>query len=141
MPFKETPLLNVRKYLADLMGVQKITDDDIRKELDELKIDNKVDELTKEGHVAADPETQALVRKGIAGQLTAQELEQLLRTAKPAPAATQTITPAAGPAGNEDPTEAAIQARMAETKEPYHVAANEVSKGAAIINPIGSEGA
>jgi hypothetical protein len=122
-------MLNIRKYLAELMGVQQITDDDIRKELDELKLDNLVEKLTKEGHIAADPEVQLLARKAVAGGATPDELLKLLSSPKPIPAQTTTITPPSGPAAGADQVEAAIQARMAETNEPYHVAAGAIATG------------
>lgn len=129
-------MLNIRKYLAELMGVNSISDEDVRKELDELKIDNQVEELTRAGHVAADPETQALVRKGIAGSITPEELKQLLSQAKPAPAQTTTITPPSGVSA-ADTTEAAIQAEMTATGKPYHLAAEEVTKGGTIAPAAG----
>lgn len=122
----------VRKFLAELMGVEKVSDEDLRAELDELKIDNRLEELTREGHVAANPEAQMLARKAITGQASPEELEQLLRTPRPTPAQTTTMTPAAGPVA-EDPTEAAIQAEMAKSGTPYHVAASAVSAGGAIV--------
>lgn len=125
-------MLNIRKYLAELMGVQKISDEDIRKELDELKLDNKVEELTKAGHIAADPAIQLLARKAITGTATIDEIEQLLTTAKPVPAQAMTVTPAAGPTAGEDQAEAAIQAEMAKSGTPYHVAASVVSAGATL---------
>jgi hypothetical protein len=134
-------VLNIRKYLAELMGVQKLTDEDIRRELDELKLDNKVEELTRNGHIAADPAVQLLARKALNGTAGVEELEQLLRSTKPTPAQTTVMTPPAGPA-DADQVEAAIQARMAETREPYHVAAIEVTKGSSIAYsaPSGAEG-
>src|SRR5690349_18428114 len=120
-------MLNIRKYLAELMGVQQITDDDIRKELDELKLDNKVEQLTKAGHVAADPAIQLLARKAISGGATPDEIEQLLSSVKPTPAAATVVTPAAGPDAGADPAEAAIRAEMARSGKPYHEAASVVA--------------
>jgi hypothetical protein len=130
--------LSIRKFLAELMGVEKITDEDVRHELDELKIDNKIEELTRAGHVAANPEAQMLARKAITGAASPEEIEQLLATPKPTPATTTILTPPSGPVA-DDPTEAAIQARMTETKEPYHVAATAVSKGATIAPTGGNQ--
>jgi hypothetical protein len=124
--------LNIRKYLAELMGVEKISDEDLRKELDELKIDNKLEALTRDGHVPPNPEAQLLARKAITGQATPEELETLLRTPKPAPANTTEYKPPTGPV-DADPTEAAIQAHMAEHKVPYHEAASAISKGGNIL--------
>ena len=125
-------MLNIRKYLAELMGVQQITDEDIRKELDELKLDNKVEALTKAGQLAADPAVQLLARKALSGNATPEELEQLLTAAKPVPAQTTVITPPSGPAAGVDETEAAIQAEMTRTGQPYHVAANAVAAGGSL---------
>ena len=130
-------MLNIRKYLAELMGVQQITDDDIRKELDELKLDNKVEALTKAGHIAADPAVQLLARKAICGQATAEELEQLLTSAKPVPAQTTVVTPASGPEDASDPAEAVIRAEMAKSQTPYHVAASVVAAGGTLNPSIG----
>jgi hypothetical protein len=132
-------MLNIRKYLAELMGVQQISDEDIRKELDELKLDNKVEELTRNGHIAADPAIQLLARKAISGAAAPEELLQLLTSAKPAPAQTTVVTPPSGPASGEDPTEAAIQAEMARSGKPYHVAADAVTAGGSIVNAPGGE--
>lgn len=132
-------MLNIRKYLAELMGVEKISDDDIRKELDELKLDNAVEQLTKEGHLAADPEVQMLARKAIAGGATPEEIHKLLKAPRPAPAQTTVVTPPSGPGPAADQVEAQIQQRMAETKEPYHVAATAVAAGGSIQTPTGGE--
>ena len=132
-------MLNIRKYLAELMGVQQISDEDIRKELDELKLDNKVEELTKAGHIAAAPEVQLLARKAISGQASAEELLQLLSTSKPTPAVATTVTPAAGPASGGDQTEQAIQDEMTKTGKPYHEAAKVVSTGGSLMTQTGVE--
>jgi hypothetical protein len=136
-------VLNIRKYLAELMGVQKLTDEDIRRELDELKLDNKVEDLTRNGHIAADPAVQLLARKALNGTAGVEELEQLLRSTKPAPAAAIIIKPPVGPVEG-DAVEAAIQARMADANEPYHVAAVAVTRGSSIAttqsSPMGAEG-
>lgn len=122
-------MFNIRKALAELMGKESVTDDDLRKELDELKIDNKLEELTREGHINADATTQQLARAAIKGEATPAMLEQLLRAEKPVPAQTKTVIPPAGPAAGIDPTEAAIQTEMQRSGTPYHEAAAVVSTG------------
>jgi hypothetical protein len=125
--------LNIRKILADVMGVEKITDADLRAELDELKLDNEVEALTREGHINADVETQSLARKMVAGKASTDEVVKLLKTAKPLPAQGREYVPPSAPAGaDKDPVEAQIQAHMAEHKVPYHEAAAHVSKGGGV---------
>ena len=129
-------MLNVRKYLSELMGVQKISDEDVRRELDELKLDNLVEELTRDGQLNADPQTQALARKAVAGGISQDDLITLLRAPKPLPASTQIVTPPSGPAP-EDSTESAIQAEMAASGKPYHEAASAVAAGGSLMPPTG----
>lgn len=127
--------LNLRKMLAELMGREQVTDDDLRAELDELKIDNKLEALTRDGHLAADPLTQSLARAAIKGEATPAQLEQLIRSAKPTPAAATTVVPPAGPSAGADAVESAIQEQMRKTGQPYHEAAAEVSAGGTLATP------
>lgn len=124
---------SLRKYLAELLKVEKISDEEVRKELDELKVDNELEALTRDGHVAANPEAQALARKAITGQASAEEIKQLLATPRPAPAQATIITPPSGPTDEADSTEAAIQAEMSKSGTPYHVAARTVSQGGSLV--------
>jgi len=95
--------------------------DDLQHALDELRTQTMLDELSAQGHLAADPETRAAAEKLAAADPIA--LATVLRAAKPAPAGT-TVRPPAGPAA--DTTELAIQERIRATGEPYHVAAAAV---------------
>lgn len=125
--------LNLRKYLAELLHVQQISDEDVRKELDELKIDNELEALTRDGHVPANPEAQSLARKAITGQASAEDIKALLKTPRPIPAQANIVVPPAGPLGaSADSTEAAIQAHMAANSVPYHEAASAVAAGGAL---------
>lgn len=128
---------NVRKALAELMGKESISDAELRKELDELKIDLRIEALTKDGHLAADPEIQQLARNAITGAATPEQIEQLLRHPKPTPATARTIEPPTGPpTGSGDVAEQAIQAEMAKSNIPYHEAASIVAKGGAIAPAV-----
>lgn len=121
--------LNIRKLLAEMMGQHQVTDAEIRSELEELKIDNRLESLTRDGHLPTDPTVQELARLAIKGQANSDQLEQLLRAPKPAPIAAHVITPPAGPAAGGDLVEAAIQAEMQRAGVPYHQAASTVALG------------
>lgn len=125
--------MNIRGALRELMGKENVTDDDVRRELDELKIDQRIDALTRDGHLSADPVIQQLARAAVTGKASADHIEQLLRSPRPTPAVVTTVTPATAPDAMADPTEAAIQAEIVRSGEPYHVAASVVAAGGALV--------
>lgn len=131
--------MNLRKLLAEVMGKEQVTEADVLRELEELKIDNKLEALSRDGHLAADPRVQELARAAIKGQASAEQIEELLKAPRPLPAQTTTIDPPTGPAAGADLTENAIQAEMAKTGKPYHEAASVVSTGGALAEQGATE--
>jgi hypothetical protein len=115
----------LKQALKTLFGEHGATDEAIRAELDTLKTEGLVEELTREGRLPADPDTQEIARRFAAHD--PDGLAALLRAPRPAPAAVATVTPP-GPA-DADPTETAIRAHAEATGKPYHEAATEISRG------------
>lgn len=116
--------MNLREALRQFLGAHNTNAEQVRQELVNLKIDNLVEQLTRDGYLAADPTTQDLARRFAASD--PDGFAALMRTPRPTPAQETTLLTPAAPA---DPTEAEIARVAAESNVPYHEAAAQVSQG------------
>lgn len=117
-------LANVKAALSGLLG-QGHALEAIRAAAEELAVDRLIEDLQRSGHLAADPETVAYAR--VQAQADPDGFANFMRQARPLPAQPPAVT--INPTAQADDAEAAIQARMQQTGEPYHEAATAVSAG------------
>lgn len=111
---------DIRNAIRTLFG-QGATHQQIQTELDNLQIEQLLDRLSREGHLAADPHIRQLAEQ--LARHNPHALEQLLTHPRPAPAATTRYTP---PTTHHDPTEEAIQQHMQQHNQPYAEAAAQI---------------
>lgn len=99
-------MLNIRDAVRTLFG-QGATTEQIQAELDNFQVDSLLERLSREGHLAADPEVREIA--AIFARQDPKSLERLLIHPRPAPVVSTTYTP---PAAALDTTEQAIQDYM-----------------------------
>lgn len=113
--------MNIREALRSFLGSGS-TEQQIKDELEQIKLDNLLDTLHEGGFLSADEDVRKIAAEF--AKLNPDGLEKLLKSDRPIPASVQ-VKPANGP----DATESAIQRVMSEQKLPYHEAARQVSTG------------
>jgi hypothetical protein len=99
-----------------------------------MRIDNAVDELTKDGYLAADSQTQEAAKRFAA--IDPEGFSVLMKTPRPVAAQSGgSVVPVAPVADHVD---AQIAALAAEKQIAYHEAALQVSQGSALSSALSS---